>query len=74
MLIRVDRDVYPPFGGSALAFCQALYRDQGVFVLPGECFEAEGYFRIVLASPADVMREVGVRLAEFCAQNAAVQA
>jgi tyrosine aminotransferase len=65
MLVRIDPDTFPTFHGD-VDFCTALYREEAVFVLPGECFEASGYFRIVLASPADVMGEVGVRLAEFC--------
>ncbi|RSH95405.1 hypothetical protein EHS25_000492 [Saitozyma podzolica] len=65
MLVRIDPDTFPKFHGD-VDFCTALYREEAVFVLPGECFEASGYFRIVLASPADVMGEVGVRLAEFC--------
>ena len=49
-------------------FCAALYREQAVFVLPGVCFEAPGYFRVVLGCPADVMREVVQRIEAFCAR------
>ncbi|KAI9635759.1 pyridoxal phosphate-dependent transferase [Dioszegia hungarica] len=68
MLVRIDPLSFPEFTDD-VDFCAALYREEAVFVLPGQCFEAVGYFRVVLASPAEIMREVGVRLAEFCARH-----
>jgi tyrosine aminotransferase len=68
MLVRIDRKSFPEFTDD-VDFCAALYREEAVFVLPGQCFEATGYFRVVLASPAEVMQEVGLRLAEFCARH-----
>ena len=68
MLVNIDLQSFPEFTDD-VDFCAALYREQAVFVLPGQCFEAGGYFRVVLASPAIIMREVGVRMAEFCAQH-----
>lgn len=69
MLVRIDLDTFPAFTDD-IDFCAALYREEAVFVLPGQCFEAGGYFRVVLASPAEVMQEVGARLQEFCARHA----
>lgn len=71
MLVRMDPESFPEFTDD-VDFCAALYREEAVFVLPGQCFEAAGYFRVVLASPVDIMREVGVRLSEFCARHKTV--
>lgn len=68
MLVKIHLDKFPEFTDD-VDFCAALYREEGVFVLPGQCFEAVGYFRVVLASPAEVMREVDVRLGEFCERH-----
>lgn len=68
MLIKIDGAAYPTLADD-VDFCAALYREEAVFVLPGCCFEAQGYFRVVLASPADVMREVVERLAAFCKRH-----
>jgi tyrosine aminotransferase len=68
MLVRIDPLSFTEFTDD-VDFCAALYREEAVFVLPGQCFEAAGYFRVVLASPAEIMSEVGVRLAEFCARH-----
>jgi tyrosine aminotransferase len=53
-------------GTNDVDFCKALYREQGLFLMPGSCFDAPGYVRLVIASPADVTREVAVRLRDFC--------
>lgn len=70
MLIKIDPTVYPALADD-VDFCAALYREEAVFVLPGCCFEAQGYFRVVLASPAHVMREVTRRMESFCARHRA---
>lgn len=47
-------------------FCKQLYVKQGLFLMPGSCFDAPGYLRLVIASPDNVMREVISRVGEFC--------
>jgi tyrosine aminotransferase len=47
-------------------FCTSLYREEAVFVLPGICFTAPGYFRVVLGAPAEIMEDVMTRLQGFC--------
>lgn len=65
MLVKIDPKVYAL---DDVEFCTRLYREEAVFVLPGMCFDAPGYFRVVLATPADVTREVGRRLVDFCSR------
>ncbi|KAI8870230.1 tyrosine aminotransferase [Ramicandelaber brevisporus] len=47
-------------------FAGKLAVEQGVVVLPGQCFDCPNFFRICLAPPADVLAEAYVRIAEFC--------
>jgi tyrosine aminotransferase len=68
MLVRINLARFPSFKDD-VEFSTAFYREEAVFVLPGHCFEAGGYFRIVLASPADVMKDVCERLADFCQRH-----
>lgn len=64
MLVKLDPSIH---GTNDMAFCRELYAAQGVFLMPGTCFDAPGYVRVVIASPADIMRDVVERLREFCA-------
>ncbi len=68
MLVQIDPLSFPHLADD-IVFSTALYREEAVFVLPGMCFEAEGYFRVVIASPEEVMRDVAGRLREFCERH-----
>ena len=70
-LIRIHLDVFPHLPND-VAFSTALYQEEAVLVLPGSCFDKPGYVRLVMASPAEVMKEVGERLEEFCARHMAL--
>ncbi|KAK8843435.1 tyrosine aminotransferase [Kwoniella newhampshirensis] len=69
MLVRIDPVVLPQFTDD-VAFSTALYQEEAVFVLPGVCFEAPGYFRVVLGAPAHIMSEVAERMTSFCQRHA----
>ncbi|WVQ81543.1 tyrosine aminotransferase [Cryptococcus sp. DSM 104549] len=71
MLVGINIANFPKFIDD-VAFATALYQEEAVFVLPGVCFNAPGYFRVVLGSPADVMDEVGRRIEAFCERHARV--
>lgn len=64
MLIRIQPGAFDL--RDDVEFCTALYREEAVFVLPGLCFGAPGYFRVVLGAPAEVMEDVMQRLSVFC--------
>jgi tyrosine aminotransferase len=49
-----------------LEFSQKLLREQSVFVLPGQCFRAHNFFRIVFCAPGEMIAEAAARIAEFC--------
>nr|XP_031862277.1 tyrosine aminotransferase [Kwoniella shandongensis]KAA5529349.1 tyrosine aminotransferase [Kwoniella shandongensis] len=71
MLVRIDPKILPQLADD-VAFATALYREEAVFALPGICFEAPGYVRLVLGAPADIMSEVAERLRAFCERHARV--
>ncbi|ORX35525.1 pyridoxal phosphate-dependent transferase [Kockovaella imperatae] len=48
-----------------IEFSRLLYKEQALFVLPGSCFGAAGYFRISLASTADALDEAVRRIGVF---------
>ncbi|ORY29170.1 pyridoxal phosphate-dependent transferase [Naematelia encephala] len=68
ILVRIDQTAFPQFVDE-VDFCTTLLREEAVFVMPGLCFETPGYFRVVIASPADIMHEVGERLKEFSSRH-----
>lgn len=53
-----------------LAFTKALRAEESVFVLPGECFQAPNFVRIVFCAPAPVLQEAAARITRFCATHA----
>ncbi len=71
MLVHIDPLSFPHIADD-ITFSTALHREEAVFVLPGMCFEAEGYFRVVIASPEEVMRDVAGRLRQFCERHRVV--
>lgn len=51
-------------------FAQGLLNEQNVMVLPGSCFGALNFFRIVYCAPEPTLQEVVRRLADFCKSHA----
>ncbi|KAA8496774.1 Tyrosine aminotransferase [Porphyridium purpureum] len=64
LMVRIDLD---RLGfRDDMEFTKALYAEQAVFVLPGQCFEAPGFVRIVFAAPREVLSEAMDRIQQFC--------
>jgi tyrosine aminotransferase len=55
-----------------LEFTKELRTEESVFVLPGQCFLAPDYVRIVFCAPPEVLREATDRIKAFCARRAAM--
>ncbi|WVF65713.1 tyrosine aminotransferase [Kwoniella sp. CBS 6097] len=62
--VKIGPGAFPAFNDD-VAFSTALYREEAIFVLPGVCFGAPGYIRLVLATPSDIMNEVISRIQAF---------
>jgi tyrosine aminotransferase len=54
-----------------LEFTKTLRSEESVFVLPGQCFLAPNYVRIVFCAPSDVLADATDRIKKFCARHAA---
>lgn len=54
---------------SDIDFSQKLLNEESVFVLPGQCFGAKNYFRIVFCAPMDKLAEAYNRMSEFCTRH-----
>lgn len=52
-----------------LSFAKALRSEESVFVLPGQCFQAPNFMRIVFCAPPPMLREAGARIVRFCARH-----
>lgn len=52
-----------------VTFSRALLKEESVFVLPGQCFGAKNFVRIVFCPPIEQLREALNRLAQFCARH-----
>jgi tyrosine aminotransferase len=51
------------------SFADKLLNEEFVFVLPGACFKADQFFRIVTAPPRDILTQAIDRLTVFCKRH-----
>merc|ERR1719273_2353253 len=54
---------------SDMVFSQKLMDEEYVFVLPGQCFGATNYFRVVFVAPPHMLRMACERIANFCRKH-----
>jgi hypothetical protein len=47
-----------------------LFSEESVLVLPGQCFGAFGYARVVLTCPTETLSEAWDRIESFCQRKA----
>jgi len=69
MYIMVKVDVERLGMRDDMEFCTRLLEEQAVFVLPGECFEAPGFVRIVFSPPERILRAAIDRIQQFCTKH-----
>lgn len=69
MMIRVDCSRFREIR-STMEFCQQLYAEESVLTLPGECFGASGFIRVVTFPPQAAIAEACVRIQRFCTRRA----
>ncbi|WVQ93359.1 tyrosine aminotransferase [Kwoniella sp. CBS 9459] len=62
--VKITAGAFPAFNDD-VAFSTALYQEEAIFVLPGVCFGAPGYVRVVLGTPSHIMNEVIARIQAF---------
>jgi tyrosine aminotransferase len=71
IMVRLDLDRFRGSSGISndVEFCSILLREENVVVLPGACFGAPGYVRIVYCAPPHVLEEAATRLTAFCRRH-----
>eukprot|EP00484_Ammonia_sp_Unknown_P022288 CAMPEP_0197042364 /NCGR_PEP_ID=MMETSP1384-20130603/18757_1 /TAXON_ID=29189 /ORGANISM="Ammonia sp." /LENGTH=431 /DNA_ID=CAMNT_0042473457 /DNA_START=20 /DNA_END=1315 /DNA_ORIENTATION=- len=71
-MVKINLDEFHPASGitDCVSFANKLLKDQALLVLPGVIFGMPNYFRVVLCPPANVIKEITSRLAEFCRKYA----
>jgi len=50
-------------------FASKLLTEGNIMVLPGACFNAPNFIRLVYCAPAAILKDFGTRLAAFCEQH-----
>lgn len=53
-----------------MEFTKTLLKEESVFVLPGQCFQAPNFIRIVFCAPQFVLSEAFHRMRRFCKRHA----
>jgi len=71
-MVRIKKEA---FGGGVadndVDFAGQLLAEESIAVLPGQCFNAPGFFRVVFAAPPEVLNEAFDRIESFCRRHAA---
>ena len=52
-----------------LKFCELLFKEESVFVLPGACFKSPNFFRVVICPPKEQLQEACGRIGDFCKRH-----
>jgi len=68
-MIGIDTSVFDDSISDDVAFSQKLMDEEFVFVLPGQCFGMNNYFRLVLSPPIKKLEEACSRIAAFCEKH-----
>ena len=69
VMIRIDTAAFKDIADDS-DFTGKLLTEQNVMVLPGACFSARNFIRIVFCAPVDKLDEFAQRLAAFCKTHA----
>jgi len=52
-----------------VTFSNLLLKEEAVFVLPGQCFGIENFFRVVFAAPLPLLKQAYSRISRFCERH-----
>eukprot|EP00461_Guttulinopsis_vulgaris_P003609 UN03610 len=73
LMVHIDTTKFGPEITNDQTFCQLLLNEENVMLLPGSCFKAFDYIRIVYCAPEDKMIEFANRIERFCKNHYAQQ-
>ena len=68
MLLKISVDTFRNDDGTYddVRFAKQLLAEESVLVLPGECFHAPGYLRLVITAPHAEQQRAWDRIESFC--------
>lgn len=69
VMVKIDVDRYPDLQDDC-EFVQKLLDEEAVFVLPGQCFGMNNYFRLVFSAPMAILSDAYDRIIDFCTRHA----
>lgn len=72
MYTMVEVDVKMLGFDDDMHFTKKLLEEEAVFVLPGQCFQAPNFVRVVFCAPKVVLSEAFHRIRSFCSRHAGV--
>lgn len=70
MYVMVEVDVGLLGFKDDMEFTEKLMEEESVFVLPGQCFQATNFVRIVFSAPQEVLSDAFFRIRSFCSRHA----
>lgn len=68
-LVKVDTQSFDPSSSGIVddvSFASKLLKEQGVSVLPGQCFQVKNHVRLVICAPLQVLQDAFDRMEAFC--------
>ncbi|XP_059471348.1 tyrosine aminotransferase [Neocloeon triangulifer] len=68
MMVGLDLEKFPLFP-TEIQFVEQLVTEESVFCLPGKCFDYNGYIRLVLTVPSEILIEACNRIELFCQRH-----
>jgi len=71
MMVRLKPGALRDIDTDDVKFSGELLKEESINVLPGQCFNAPGYFRTVFAAPPEVLEQAWDRIEEFCRRRCA---
>ena len=57
LMVGLEQGALQGVGADDVAFARCLLQEESVTVLPGQCFRAPGFFRVVFAAPPEVLEQ-----------------
>jgi aspartate/methionine/tyrosine aminotransferase len=67
VMVEVLTDMFDDSVTDDVSFTGLLLDETNVFALPGSCFGAKNFFRVVFCAPQDVLADAYKRIEGFCA-------
>lgn len=68
VMVGLDLNVFKDIKDD-MDFTQKLLNEESVFVLPGQCFQMDNFFRVVFSAPKEQLKDAYERMADFCKRH-----